>query len=140
MEVQALKDPLVKPTDKVMASALGRSYEAFSAFMQVISGDEYALVPGWRYYNDGKAWLCKVMYGSKTILWLSVWQGFFKVSFFFTERTGQTIGSLAIDNAIKLHFKQGRPIGKLFPLAMNIRYKKQLKDVFTIIRYKKALK
>jgi hypothetical protein len=94
-------------------------------------------LPEWNYYKDGKAWLCKVLYKKKTVFWLSIWEKYFKLAFYFTEKTGKEINELDIDVSIKEDFKQAKPIGRLLPLVIEMRKKEQLKDVLKIIEYKK---
>jgi hypothetical protein len=132
-----LKDPDIKPDKKVLEKALGKSWKAYDEMMRLITSPEFSLKPEWRYYNDGKAWLCKVCSGKKTIFWLSVREGeFFSTVFYFTEKTGAGIASLNIDERLKLDFKSVKSIGKLIPLGMNITMSDQLPDLLTIARYK----
>jgi hypothetical protein len=138
-EIQRLCDPEIRPTDKVLADALGKVYTVYREFSQRLSGEESLWVPEWRYYNDGKAWLCKITHKKKTICWLSVWQGFFKVSLFFTAKTSEGVFNLPVDSAVKDEFRHNKPIGKLIPLVMRIRSKRQLKDVFILLRYKQEV-
>jgi hypothetical protein len=87
MEAQMLlRNADTFPSDKVLKDALGDVYIVLESFLGTITNEEYHLNIDWRYYNDGKAWLGKVQHKKKTVLWLSVWEDFFKVSFFFTEK------------------------------------------------------
>ena len=140
METIALKDPKVAPSEKVLQDALGKSYTAYNHLMNTITGKEYALEPHWNYYNDGKAWLCKVQFKKKTVFWLSVWERYFKLGFYFTEKNCKSILELDIDDNIKKEFKEGKPIGKLLPLGLSIHKKSELKDALKIIEHKKGLK
>ncbi len=101
---------------------------------------EMGLSHEWRYYNDGKAWLCKITHKKKTVAWLSLWENTFKTGFYFTEKTGAGIISLDIDNKIKSSFSQNKPIGKLLPLTLEIDHKNKLEDFRKIAEYKMALK
>lgn len=47
---------------------------------------------------------------------------------------------LDIDDAIKSEFDQKELTGKLIPLVINVTGKEQLKDLLTIVEYKKRLK
>ena len=86
METQLLRDPQIFPTEDVLKNALEPdAYEVFASFMNVITSAEYGLTYEWRYYNDGKSWLCKILHKKKTVMWLSVWDGFFKISFFLLK-------------------------------------------------------
>lgn len=140
METPVLKDPAISPSNKVLETTLGKSYAAYEELMNIVEGDVFELTPNWNYYNDGKAWLCKVQFKKKTVFWLSVWNQYFKLGFYFTEKNGKGIFDLDIDEVIKKEFKEHKPVGKLLPLVLSITKKAQLKDALKIIEYKKNLK
>jgi hypothetical protein len=140
METILLKDKQVFPDDKVLNAILGESYYAYSELIKTVTGDEFGLSPQWNYYNDGKAWLCKVVFKKKTVFWVSVWEGYFKAAFYFTERNCDGIDGLDIAPEIKQSFKLATHIGKLIPLALSVRSSDQLPDLLRIIAYKKGLK
>ena len=140
METRLLGDKEVFPSKEVLEKALGKSYLAFNELIETISNEKYAIVYEWRYYKDGKSWLCKVSNKKKTVCWISVWNKFFKVGFYFTEKTRLGINELSIDNKIKEDFNQSKNIGKLIPLVINVSRKEQINDVLKIIEYKKKLK
>jgi hypothetical protein len=140
MEAPLLKDPDVYPSDETLRSVLRDSYSAWEETMKQITGAGQGLVPQWNYYNDGKAWLCKVIFKKKTVFWLSVWDGYFKAGFYFVARHCPGIDKLDIDKSIKEEFKARKPIGTLFPLAIEVRRKEQVRDLLKVIEYKKSLK
>ena len=111
-----------------------------SYFLESITNEEYGLTVEWRFYNDGKAWLGKVQHKKKTVLWLSVWDGFFKTSFYFTEKYLEAIAALDISDSIKDEFAQAKPAGRLIAMIIDISNKEQLNDLFTVVRFKKSLK
>ena len=102
--------------------------------------DRYGILSEWNYYKDGKSWLCKVQHKKKTVLWLSVWEDCFKLSFFFTEKTKSGVDELEITSSIKEDFKQQKVTGKLIPLILEIRDNSLLSDVEKIIEYKMKCK
>jgi hypothetical protein len=135
-----LNDKDIPVTAEILQKTLAESYPVYEKMMATITGDEYQLAPAWRYYNDGKAWLCKVAYKKKTIFWLSAWDGFFQTSFYFMERHCPGIAELDIDEQIKDQLKSTKPFGKLFPVTLKMRSEKQIGDLLKIIEYKKKLK
>jgi len=139
METMILKDPAISPTKKVLEIALDKTYEVYEHLMTLITAKGFDLIPKWQYYNDGKAWLCKIQYKKKTVFWLSVWDKYFKIAFYFTEKNLSSIEQLKIDPKIKDKLVESNPIGKLFPLAIEIQKRAQMKDVLKIIEYKKRL-
>ena len=140
METRTLTDPAVSPSRKVLEHALGKAYPAYEELINTVTCSNYELNPLWHYYNDGKAWLCKVQYKKKTVFWLSVWDKYFKMAFYFTEKNSKGIFEINIDDSIKKGFKEPKSTGKLLPLVLIITEKAQLKDALKIIEYKKNLK
>lgn len=138
--IQLLRKEEVTPTEKVLEEALGKDiFEVYLILMQIIES-EFQLEIQWRFYKDGKAWLCKVIDKKKTIFWLSIWDRFIKISFYFTEKTRWGIYDLQINNQIKDKFKKVEAIGKLIPLILDIEKEEELADLAEIIKYKKNLK
>ena len=76
----------------------------------------------------------------KTVFWLSVWEDCVKISFYFTEKSGSGIRDLNLSPDIKERYEAGPFIGKLRPLIINYQNPAQLKDILTIVEYKKTAK
>ena len=136
---QLLRDPEQKPTDKLFKSILDRPvYDIMNKVDQYIATAGLALE--WRYYKDGKAWLGKITYKKKTIVWLSVWKEFIKAGFYFTEKTRLGVLDLDFNDTIKSSFAATKPAGKLIPLIVEIGDEQRLKDFNIILNYKKNLR
>ena len=140
-EIMLLREAEIVPTEEVLENVLGKDLFAIHKELHnILTSPEFNLNAEWNYYKDGKAWLCKVVNKKKTVFWLSAWEGFLKVGFYFTEKTKGGIGELTINEKIKSDFTQTKTIGKLIPLVLNIDAKEQFEDLKEIIRYKKNLK
>ena len=85
-------------------------------------------------------WFCKVCHKKKTVFWLSVWEGFFKTAFYFTEKHLESIAELDISVQIKEDFCRMKPIGKLRPMVISIDKQEQLADLLKIVKFKKEFK
>lgn len=143
MEAQMLlRDSEVFPTDEVLKDALGdTAWCIWNYFLGTIAGEEYGMIGvEWKFYSDGKAWLGKAVHKKKTVMWLSVWEGFFRVSFFFTEKHADAILALDISENIKKEFAKAKPAGRLIPMILDINDEKQSGDLLTVVRFKKSLK
>jgi hypothetical protein len=53
-----LKDKNVYPDETVLRSVLDQAYSAYAKLLEFY--DQNEMVHEWRYYHDGKAWLCRV--------------------------------------------------------------------------------
>jgi len=141
METQLLKDPDVPLSEDVLKNALGNDiHNVFVSFMNTITGADYGLAYEWKYYNDGKSWFCKIIHKKKTVLWLSVWEGYFKIAFYFTEKHLEGIAALDISENIKEDFCKMKPVGRLLPMIFNIHQNEQLDDLLKVVAFKKNLK
>ena len=140
MEVQLLREQEIFPSEEVLKNVLGSIYPVYESLLKTITGAEYGLIAEWNYYKDGKSWLCKVCNKKKTVFWLSVWEGFFKTSFFFTGKHLESIAELDISEQIKEEFFRIKPVGKLLPMIINVNRCEQLVDLLKIVKFKKELK
>lgn len=129
-----LNDPAIEPTPDVLKSTLGKNYDNYIELLSII--EKLGLSVEWRYYNDGKSWLCKVLHKKKTAFWLSVWEDCFKTTFYFTEKNLESIDELPINQSIKTDFYAHKAVGKLLPMIIAISDSSILPDVETIIKYK----
>jgi hypothetical protein len=139
MDRPLLNDRNEFPSDEVLARYLGKAKPAWDAFASHVAASlgEHALE--WRYYNDGKAWLGKVVHKKKTVCWVSVWDRFFKTTFYFTARCDRDIEALPIQDELKEAYRS-QTVGKLKPLTVPVKTKKALEAVSALLEYKSTLK
>lgn len=140
MEKPALQQQDVFPTAEIIGGILGDTFPVYLQLMEAICKPNLNLQSEWNYYKDGKAWLCKITHKKKTVCWLSIWVGFFKTGFYFTEKTAQGVFELDISENLKEAFKQEKPVGHLLPLVIKVYSKDQLLDALKVAEYKKGLK
>ncbi len=140
MENLLLRNPDVIPSAEVLAGVLGNVYPVYELFLQQAGSDAYALTLEWNYYRDGKAWLCKVVHKKKTVCWLSMWDGFFQLGFYFLERHLEGIDALDIAAEVKEDFAGQKPVGKMLPMMFRISRAEQLPDLFKVVEFKKKAK
>lgn len=145
---QLLRDPNIQPTDEVIAEGLGGANSAYVKFIDGLKAFGVSLMD-WRYYNDGKAWLSKGEHrwttprGTdkvKPIFWLSIWEGFFKVSFFFSESVQDELLGLPISGEVKESIKSAKAMGKtmrFMPVIVDIENDALLSDVYELVNYRK---
>ena len=137
MEVLLLREQEIFPSKEVLKTVLGPVYDVLEELEEQVTQGEFSLTLNWNYYKDGKSWFCKVCHKKKTVFWLSVWEGFFKTAFYFTEKHLESIAELDISVQIKEDFCRMKPIGKLLPMVINIDKQEQLADLLKIVKFKK---
>lgn len=138
MENMLLREREIYPNGGVLRNLLGDVFLSFEDLEQrLVSKD---LVYIWNYYNDGKAWLCKVQFKKKTVFWLSVWEGFFKIGFYFNEKNYLGIYDLGLEESILRNFENTKLVGKFRQLIFEIRDNSQFEDIEKVVDYKTSLK
>ena len=148
-EQQLLRDPDVRPTSEIIAEGLGAACKTYAKFIIELEHCDITLMD-WRFYNDGKAWLSKGEYkwttprGAnkvKPIFWLSIWSGFFKVSFFFGADYKEELLQLSISQNAKNLIRDAKPRGKtmrFLPIIFNVTNETQLDDLYVLSDFRKT--
>lgn len=141
-----LKDPNRYPTDEVLTPALKHAYKTYLKLIEVLVS--YDIHLSWRYYQDGNVWLAKGVYAYKgtrggqkviTVFWLSIWEGFFKITFYFSLKYRMDLVKLPLENNVKQQIQEAKPMGKLrfFPIVFDIHRDEGLEPVLFLLDYKK---
>jgi len=132
----SLNNPDVFPSDSVLCQPLGRSKPAWDAFMLLLKNDYPQMSADWRYYNDGETWLCKVTQKANTIFWISAWDKFFKISFYFTAKAETAIGASGLSAELKYSFLHPKGKCLLRTVTTEVRKKTDLRPIKELIEIK----
>jgi len=135
-----LNNPDEFPSDPVLARQFGRAKPAWDAFMDLLKADYPLIAPEWRYYNDGKSWLCKVTRKAKTVCWVSPWDRFFKICFYFTAKAAVAIAASSLDPELKYAFQHPKGKCSLRSVITEVRKKSDLKPIKELIEIKLKMK
>ena len=146
---QLLRNPDINPSSDVISNALGESSNVYKEFINELSSHDIHLE--WRYYNDGKAWLAKGLFKwtgvrggqkEKTIFWISIWDGFFKVTIYIPKKSCSDVLSLPLDDEVKLMISASQQMGKLkyFPIVFDLYSNEMFEVVFLLADFKKSIK
>lgn len=129
-----LKDPDIYPDESILKDVLGASFAAYQELLKLYEENE--MLPEWRYYKDGKAWLCKVQKKKKTIVWMSAWKGHMKAAIYIPVRLLDHILSLDIKDETKETIKNTKNVVKSKPCIFEIKENDILKDFNTVMQFK----
>lgn len=140
MDRPCLNDKDEYPNIDVVTRHLGKTIAVWNSLMEILSLDFPSLATEWRYYNDGKSWLCKVTKKKKTICWISIWNNFFRASFYFTAKADAMIAKSSLDDKIKQHYFQNEVKGEINPVRIEIREAKDLNSARELLNLKERLK
>ncbi len=133
-----LHDEAVYPDDRVLKGILGESFPAYLALLKLF--DECGLEHEWRYYQDGKAWLCKVQKKKRTIVWMSAWKGYMQATIYFPEKYLEEIYALDISEARKAKIRATKNVGKSKPCIFEVRDPSVLAEFDRVMQFKISAK
>lgn len=114
-----LNDKEKYPDEAVLSLVLKESFHAYEKLLEMF--DKNNLSYEWRYYNDVKAWLCKIQNKKRTIVWMSAWDGFMQATIYFPEKYIEKISELDLNDEIIEKFSSTKNIGKSKPCIFEIR-------------------
>ncbi len=145
---QLLGNPDIEPSDGVIAKALGKSHKAYVRFLNAVK--KRGIYPEWRYYNDAKEWLAKGLFRrtgarggqiEKTIFWLSIRSGLFRVSFYIPEKNRAEVLRLPFDTKVKKMISASRQMGKLkfFPVIFELCSDGMFEAVLLLVDFRKNM-
>ncbi len=108
MEPIVLTDPNIQPTDELIFSIIGKN----SVYWQQIIGYLYdhhsEISEQWRFYNDGKCWLYRVLRKKKTIYWVGIQKDTFRISFLLPEKAEPLIEASDVAENIKEEYRKAK--------------------------------
>ena len=133
-------DPREPPTPAAVLEAIGPAAPAWNALFDRVRAAHPELTGTWNYYADGKRWLQKVTRGSKTVFWVAVERGRFRVAFYFPERLAGALLASGISGRLKAAIRASQPIGKLRGVTVTFGSARSVPDVVRLIDLKKTLK
>jgi hypothetical protein len=136
-----MEDPVLTnknqfPTDEVVFSHIGESKLCWEELFNYTRTNYPEFSEQWRYYNDGKNWLLKVVKKSKTVFWVSVTNGSFRTTFYFGDKAETSVLESSISEDLKDSFKNGKRYGKIRGITAEIKAETDLKNVHELIRVK----
>jgi hypothetical protein len=140
MEEPMLTDKSVCPTEAVIFSSIGKAAPLWQAFFRGIREEHADLSEEWRYYNDGKRWLMKVLRKKKTICWVAVFKGSFRTTCYFTDKAEAAIYDSSLSDELKDQFRNGKRYNKIRGLTVNSGKKKDVEYARVLLGLKLAMK
>jgi hypothetical protein len=136
MDQPVLSDKTQFPTEEIIFKHLGKAKNIWISFFEFLHNEHPDITTEWRYYNDGKSWLMKAVRKKKTVFWLSILEGSFRVTCYFTDRAAEAIAASKIPTEMKKQFKDGKHYGKIRGMTTLFKFKKDIQTAKALITIK----
>ena len=139
-EVLVLSDRNMVPDDNLIFSHIGGMKPVWIAIMDHVR-DNYKDTHGeWRYYNDGKQWLFKMQQKKKTLFWIAILEGTFRITFYFGKKAEPVIEAGNLPQKIKDDFRTSKQYGLIKAVSIKITGKTDFETVKELISIKQKMK
>ena len=133
-----LNNESIYPDETVLKGVLGNAYSTYTELIKKYTDNE--MICEWRYYKDGKSWLCKVQKKNKTIVWMSAWKNYMQACIYFPERHIEGVLNLEISKTTKDRIRNTKNVGKSKPCIFEVRTSKIVDDIDKVMKYKMMVK
>jgi hypothetical protein len=108
MEQNVLSDPLTEPNEEILFSIIGNKIDLWQKIMSCLHQNHPDISEVWRYYNDGKSWLFRILKKKTTIFWINVLSNTFRVAFYFSDKAELLIEQSNLPDEMKSNFKNAK--------------------------------
>jgi hypothetical protein len=139
-EVFALPDKNIIPDDNLIFSIIGDKKPVWQAIMTHVHENYKETNGEWRFYNDGKQWLFKMQQKKKTIFWIAILQGTFRITFYFGRKAEPVIEASDLPKQIRDDFKTSKLYGTIKAISLKIAGMEDVDTVKKLIAIKSKLK
>lgn len=129
-----LKDESIYPSDEVLRRILGNAFTNYIGLMDFFSKHDISYE--WRYYKDGKAWLCKVQLKKRTIVWMSAWKGYMQATVYFPQKYIEGINETGVSKTTLDRINRTKNTGKSKPCIFKVDDSFSIDDFEKIVLYK----
>jgi len=104
METIVLTDRFTTPTNELIFSTIGDKKILWQRIISYLHDNHTGISEVWRYYDDGKCWLFRTLKKKKTIFWIGILDGTFRVSFYMADKATPLIVQSELPEKIKNEF------------------------------------
>lgn len=134
-EISPFSDPAIIPTEELIKDALNQKYPWFREIIQHAFDSYKQVSDAWKYYQDGKQWLYRMLYRKKTIFWMSVQQDTFRITFYFSGKSESSVMASNLPEYIKNAYMETRE-NTFRAISMQITDREQIKLVCQLLDLK----
>lgn len=100
-ETYILNDPLTPPSEEFINQILGEKYEWLQQIFDHIKQKNNQTGGSWKYYNDAKQWLFRMMKKKDTLFWMALLADTARITFYFPAGARDTITDSELPDKIK---------------------------------------
>ena len=139
-EKKILGDPMVTPGDELLNALLGEKMVWWNTIMNNTLQNYPSVTSVWKYYNDGKQWLFRLLQKKNTIFWVSLIDDSFRTTFYFPQKAESLISQSSLPIGMKDAFMDAKWFGKIRGITVKVNSPEDVENVLTLVSLKLQVK
>jgi len=136
MEPLVLTDKSVIPTNDLIFSIIGDKRVLWQKLMLDVHTKYPDAQELWNYYNDGKSWLFRMIRKKKTLFWIGIVNGTFRITFYFGDKAEAAIENSNLPQAMREEFRTSRRFGKIRGITIRVESKTDIENTLKLVDIK----
>jgi len=140
MEPIVLTDPKVQPTDELVSSIIGENHVYWQQIIDYMYENHVDITEEWRFYNDGKSWLYRVLRKKLTIYWVGILKDTFRISFWLSNKAEPLVESSDLPERIKEEFRSAKRFNTTRCVSIVMGSPEDYENVIKLIELKMKIK
>jgi hypothetical protein len=139
-ETVNLTDKDIYPSDEYISSIIGEKMSLWQNLMSYMAENYKDSAGEWRFYNDGKRWLFKMVLKKKTVFWAGLTDETFRITFYFGNKAESIIENSDLPQNVKDSFRSAQRYGQIRPVTFTINSNSDVENVYKTIALKSKIK
>jgi hypothetical protein len=135
-----LTDKNIYPSDEYISAIIGEKMSLWQNIMSHMAENYKDSAGEWRFYNDGKRWLFKMVLKKKTVFWAGLINDTFRITFYFGNKADSIIENSDLPLNVKEGFKTAQSYGQIRPVTFTINSNSDVENVYKTIALKSKIK
>jgi hypothetical protein len=136
--LSAFDDPGVQPTSRTLQETLGRSWPAWTALTEALSGEAGGLQEVWAFAGPKFGWSLRLKRGKPVIVYLTPGRGYFLASFALGERACATALGADLPESIRTAIEEAPRYAEGRGVRIPVRSRTTVEAIRTLVSIKQG--
>lgn len=129
-------EKLVKPDDKQLKYALGKTYVVVEKIFGFLNKEYGDIKPEWKFYGNKYGWQLKIFYKKRNILFLIPYEGYFKIGMVFGDKAIEKVLQSNLPENIKTGLLNAKKYIEGRGISLEIKFEKDFETIKELIQIK----
>jgi len=138
MSSSVFSDKSIRPDDRQLAAALGRTYSLWIEIKSYVQAKYGELVEEWKYYSPKSGWILKSLNRKRNLFFFTPCQKYFRISFIFGDKAVAAIEKSDLPAAMIEEIKKAQKYAEGRGLRLEVRKRSDVEPVKKLLAIKVA--